>query len=94
MITIDRLSLPTDYAPKVGDLLQIEQISGGSRGRWQFKVKLVQPDQARHIFERLNEPCPHGTLTADTSKANCGECPQCMAEFEKELKPVSKEAER
>ena len=38
MITIDRMSLPLSYTPKVGDLLEITEISGGD-GRWKWGVK-------------------------------------------------------
>lgn len=36
------------------------------------------------VVEELDEPCPHGTLCEDTSKASKHECPICWAEFCKE----------
>jgi hypothetical protein len=39
--------------------------------------------QARHIFERLNEDCDD--KVHDGYQLCKSECPQCMAEFEKEL---------
>ena len=52
--------------------------------------------QARHIFERLNEECTeHPKDKIAGYMYSRYECPECMAELEKELSnPVSKEAER
>lgn len=42
--------------------------------------------QARHIFERLNEECDiPDHYTKSLLRVKRRECPQCMAEFEKEL---------
>ena len=45
--------------------------------------------QSRHIFERLNEPClnpEHFLHKVDKYIGfKKGECPQCMADFKKEL---------
>lgn len=55
MITIDRLSLPSDWNPKPGDLLRLKSISGsGKGGRWTFKMELVTDDsRIEEAFRKL-----------------------------------------
>lgn len=42
MIIINRLSLPTAYQPKVGDVLRVTKITGGKRGRWYYDVEHIK----------------------------------------------------
>jgi len=47
MIIVDRLAMPTGYTPKVGDVLVIKSITTTSRGRWYWKMELIDTKDKR-----------------------------------------------
>jgi len=51
MIILDRLSLPLEYEPKVGDILRIKSIKGGSRGRWWWELELLDAEAVRQALK-------------------------------------------
>jgi len=55
MITINRLSMPSEWTPKVGDLLEITNITEVGKGRWIYDVKFSLVKIVRIAFCSASE---------------------------------------
>jgi hypothetical protein len=88
--------LLTDKSERMRDCISTVKVGQGNITIDIVDYNKMFKAQARHIFERLNEECTdsHYRLGEQLyTRKECGmspiprgKCPQCMAEFEKELK--------